>query len=84
MPFQGKDAVKFLEQLVIGDIGSIANGSGALSMFTNEKGGIIDDTVVTKATTTLYLYLAIPIWQLLLQDRHIASWLEGSGPPSGN
>jgi glycine cleavage system aminomethyltransferase T len=45
---QGKDAVPFLEQLVVGDIAGIPNGSGSLSMFTNEKGGIIDDTVVTK------------------------------------
>ena len=45
---QGKDAVQFLEQLVVGDIAGIENGSGSLSMFTNENGGIIDDTVVTK------------------------------------
>jgi len=45
---QGKDAVSFLEKLVVGDIRSIENGSGSLSVFTNEKGGIIDDTVVTK------------------------------------
>ena len=45
---QGKDAVSFLEKLVVGDIKSIENGSGSLSVFTNEKGGIIDDTVVTK------------------------------------
>ena len=47
---QGKDAVPFLEKLVVGDIQSIKNGSGSLSVFTNEKGGIIDDTVVTKVT----------------------------------
>jgi aminomethyltransferase len=47
---KGKDAVPFLEQLVVGDIAGIPNGSGSLSMFTNEKGGIIDDTVVTKVT----------------------------------
>lgn len=40
--------MKFLEQLVVGDIAGIPNGSGSLSMFTNENGGIIDDTVVTK------------------------------------
>ena len=46
---QGKDAVPFLEKLVVGDVKGIENGSGSLSVFTNEKGGIIDDTVVTKA-----------------------------------
>jgi len=47
---QGEDAVRFLEQLVVGDIEGIHNGSGSLSMFTNEQGGIVDDTVVTKAS----------------------------------
>lgn len=47
---QGKDAVKFLEQLVVGDIAGIPSGSGSLSMFTNENGGIVDDTVVTKVS----------------------------------
>ena len=46
---QGKDAVPFLEKLVVGDVHAIKNGSGTLSVFTNEKGGIIDDTVITKA-----------------------------------
>lgn len=58
---QGKDAVPFLEQLVVGDIAGIPDGSGSLSMFTNEKGGIIDDTVVTKvplASTALHRHLS--------------------------
>ena len=51
--WQGKDAVPFLEQLVVGDIQGITNGSGSLSMFTNEQGGIIDDTVVTKVSSQM-------------------------------
>lgn len=45
---QGEDAVPFLEKLVVGDIKGIENGSGTLSVFTNEQGGIIDDSVITK------------------------------------
>ena len=45
---QGKDTIPFLEKLVVGDIQSVKNGSGTLSVFTNENGGIIDDTVITK------------------------------------
>jgi len=45
---QGKDAISFLEGLVVGDIAGLADGTGSLSVFTNEKGGIIDDTVITK------------------------------------
>lgn len=50
---QGKDAVAFLESLVTGDIAGLADGTGSLSMFTNEKGGIIDDTVITKVRTSV-------------------------------
>lgn len=53
---QGKDAVPFLEHLVVGDIAGIPNGSGSLSMFTNENGGIIDDTVVTKVPAAATAY----------------------------
>jgi hypothetical protein len=47
---QGKDAVPFLEGLVVGDIKGLKDGTGSLSVFTNEKGGIIDDTVITKVS----------------------------------
>ncbi|KAL4856122.1 Aminomethyltransferase [Chlorella vulgaris] len=50
LTLKGKDAVKFLEGLVVGDIAGLADGTGTLSVFTNEKGGIIDDTVVTKVS----------------------------------
>jgi len=33
----------------VGDIQGLSPGTGTLSVFTNEKGGIIDDTVITKA-----------------------------------
>jgi len=45
---KGKDAVSFTESLVVGDIAGLKDGTGSLSCFTNEKGGIIDDTVITK------------------------------------
>ena len=47
---RGKDAVAFTESLVVGDIKALKNGTGTLSLVTNEHGGIIDDTVVTKVT----------------------------------
>lgn len=50
---QGKDAVPFLEKLVVGDVAGIKNGSGSLSVFTNEQGGIIDDTVITKVSSRM-------------------------------
>lgn len=56
LTLKGKDAIPFLEQLVVGDIAGLANGTGSLSVFTNEAGGIIDDTVITKvADDEIYL-----------------------------
>jgi aminomethyltransferase len=56
LTLSGKDAVSFLEGLVVGDVAGMADGTGSLSVFTNEKGGIIDDTVITKVTgTEIYL-----------------------------
>ncbi len=45
---QGKDAVEFLESLIVGDVASLEDRTGTLSVFTNDKGGIIDDSVITK------------------------------------
>ena len=45
---QGKDAIELLESLIVGDIASLDDRTGTLSVFTNEKGGIIDDSVITK------------------------------------
>jgi aminomethyltransferase len=52
LTLRGKDAVPFLEGLVTGDIAGLADNTGSLSVLTNEQGGIIDDTVVTKVSPT--------------------------------
>ena len=44
--------------MVVGDVAGITPGTGSLSVFTNEKGGIIDDTVVTKVSPT-EVYLVV-------------------------
>eukprot|EP00873_Tetraselmis_striata_P020136 jgi/Tetstr1/440400/TSEL_028734.t1 len=48
--FKGKDAIKFMHSIVVGDISAMADGTGGYSLITNEKGGIVDDTVVTRVT----------------------------------
>lgn len=45
----GKDRVKFLETLVVGDIAGLGAGEARLSLLTNKDGGIIDDTIITNA-----------------------------------
>lgn len=43
---------------MVGDIAGLKDGTGTLSVLTNESGGIIDDTIVTKiADDELYLVL---------------------------
>lgn len=39
----------------MGDIAGLAEGSGCLSLVTNERGGIIDDTVITNAGDHIYM-----------------------------
>lgn len=51
----GKDRVNFIEKLVVGDIAALKEGMAGLSLFTNEKGGIIDDTVICKQVDHLYV-----------------------------
>ncbi|KAF7652405.1 hypothetical protein LDENG_00097310, partial [Lucifuga dentata] len=52
----GRDRVKFMESLVVADIAELKDNQGTLSLFTTEKGGIIDDLIVTK-TDQSYLYV---------------------------
>ncbi|CAO2823645.1 unnamed protein product [Amaranthus hypochondriacus] len=58
LSLKGKDCIPFLEKLVIGDIAGLAPGTGTLSVFTNEKGGSIDDTVITKVKDD-HIYLVV-------------------------
>nr|P93256.1 RecName: Full=Aminomethyltransferase, mitochondrial; AltName: Full=Glycine cleavage system T protein; Short=GCVT; Flags: Precursor [Mesembryanthemum crystallinum]AAB38502.1 aminomethyltransferase precursor [Mesembryanthemum crystallinum] len=58
LSLKGKDCIPFLEKLVVGDIAGLAPGTGTLSVLTNEKGGAIDDTVITKVTDD-HIYLVV-------------------------
>ncbi|KAJ1820536.1 hypothetical protein LPJ56_001327 [Coemansia sp. RSA 2599] len=51
----GKDRHRFLEHLVVGDLKELPVGGSTLSLFTNEKGGIEDDTIVTQQEDSLYV-----------------------------
>uniref|UniRef100_A0A1I8AR34 Aminomethyltransferase n=1 Tax=Steinernema glaseri TaxID=37863 RepID=A0A1I8AR34_9BILA len=52
----GKDREAFVESLTTADIVGLKPNSGVLSVFTNEKGGIKDDLIVSK-TAEDYLYM---------------------------
>ncbi len=53
--WHGKDAVKFLEKMVVGDIASLKEGEAKLSLIMNENGTIVDDTVITNAGDHIYM-----------------------------
>ena len=80
---QGKDVVKFIEGLVVGDIAGLKDGTGTLSVLTNERGGSIDDTVVTKARacpgSTLRSTLRSTLPSTLRSTRHRGD--QGTGLP---
>ena len=56
--FKAKDAVKFVESITVADVKGLADGTGTLSVVTNDNGGIIDDTVVTKVNDE-WIYAAL-------------------------
>ena len=47
--WHGKDAAKFLEKVVVGDISSLKPGEAKLSLIMKDNGGIVDDTVIANA-----------------------------------
>lgn len=47
---------QFMESLVVSDVEGLHDNQGTLSLFTNERGGIIDDLIINK-TDEGYLYV---------------------------
>jgi len=54
---RGKDRLNFLEQLVVADLQGLPENHARLSLFTNEKGGIKDDTVISRHADHLYVVI---------------------------
>jgi aminomethyltransferase len=50
----GEDRFDFIESLVPGNIKDLVEGGCRLTQLTNEEGGIIDDTVITKKKDYIY------------------------------
>ena len=45
--WRGRDRARFLEKLVVADVADIKSSEAKLTLITNERGGIIDDSVIT-------------------------------------
>ena len=52
----GADRCAMMEELVVGDIAGLKDNTGTLTVFTNEKGGILDDLIVS-STDQGFLYV---------------------------
>ncbi|KAK5638938.1 hypothetical protein RI129_013233 [Pyrocoelia pectoralis] len=52
----GNHCVEFFEELCTADIAGMHNGAATLTVFTNDKGGILDDLIVTKVNDS-HLYV---------------------------
>ena len=48
MLVRGKHCIDFFERITVADIKGLQENSGTLSLYTNERGGIIDDLIVIK------------------------------------
>ncbi|KAK9816539.1 hypothetical protein WJX72_001715 [[Myrmecia] bisecta] len=58
LTLRGEHVVQFLERLTPADVAALPVGTGQLTVFTNEAGGIIDDSVITKVNEhEIYLVL---------------------------
>lgn len=58
LSLKGKDCVPFLEKLVIADVAALDPGTGTLTVFTNDEGGAVDDSVIAKVSDS-HIYLVV-------------------------
>ncbi|KAJ3698594.1 hypothetical protein LUZ61_002299 [Rhynchospora tenuis] len=79
----GRDAVPFLETLVIADLAGLKAGTGSLTVFTNENGGAIDDSVVTKVKDD-HIYLVVNAGCRDKDLAHIGAHLESYKKKGGD
>lgn len=52
----GKDAIQCFETITTADIQNLPDGSGSLTVFTNQQGGILDDLIVNRVRPD-FLYI---------------------------
>lgn len=55
--FKGKKRVEFIEKLIVADVQGLKPNLAKLTMLTNDKGGVIDDCMITKREDDLYMVL---------------------------
>ncbi|KAG6617391.1 Glycine cleavage system T protein [Phytophthora cinnamomi] len=51
----GADRLRFLESVVVGDLQALGSGEAKLSLITNDRGGILDDCVISRYDDHAYV-----------------------------
>ncbi|CAL9098680.1 unnamed protein product [Musa acuminata var. zebrina] len=83
LSLRGRDCAPFLETLVIADVAGLRPGTGTLTVFTNERGGAIDDSVVTKVGDD-HIYLVVNAGCRDKDLAHIGAHLEAFKTKGGD
>lgn len=72
----GRDAPAALERLCVADVKGLAPDRGTLSVFTNEKGGIIDDFIVNRVgDSQMRLYVVSNAGNAEKDRTHVEAWI---------
>lgn len=67
---RGKDCISWFESICPVDLKGMPSGTGSLTVFLNEKGGIIDDLIVNKVTEE-QLYIVSNAGRLEVDKQHM-------------
>jgi len=72
----GKDRISFIESLIVGDVESLNENQGRLSLLTNDQGGIYDDLIVTRKPDHLFVVVngACKENDLKIMRSHLDTW----------
>jgi len=57
LKFWGKDREAFVQSLIVGSVKALKPNQTRYSLFTNENGGVIDDTVVTRRDDHVFVVI---------------------------
>jgi aminomethyltransferase len=72
---KGADRVRFFESLIVSDLENLPENSACLTLYTNDRGGILDDLIVTK-TSEGYLYVVSNAGRATQDLAHLQSQLK--------
>jgi aminomethyltransferase len=76
LKFTGKDRFDFLESLVPGNLKDLKVGQSRLTQLTNEKGGIMDDTIITRMEDHLFEVVNAGCFEqdMVYFNKHLQEW----------